>query len=151
MASAEIAPNGDFELRGPPGEHWLCVELPDLPDPVARVRLEEGKTISVTVAPPPGVALEGTVVNAQTREPVAGATVSGNRRDARTDRMDHAGEKTDERGYYCLSPLAPGEIRLFVSALGMTAEQVIRAEEPGTHVVDFELAPQQPAAAPDPG
>jgi len=151
MASAEIAPNGDFELRGPPGEHWLCVELPDLPDPVSRVRLEEGKTLSVTVVPSPGVVLEGTVVNAHTGEPVAGATVSGNRRDARTDRMDHAGAKTDERGRYRLSPLSPGEIRLFVSALGMTrSERAVEAAQPGTQVVDFQLSPEQPAAAPDP-
>ncbi|HUU54031.1 MAG TPA: carboxypeptidase regulatory-like domain-containing protein [Armatimonadota bacterium] len=152
MVSAEVALDGEFELRGPPGEHWLCVELPGLPDPVARVRLEEGKTISVTVAPPPGIVLEGTVVNAQTEEPVAGATVSGNRRDARTDRVDHAGANTDEQGRYRLSPLSPGEIRLFVSALGMTmGERAVEAAQPGAQVVDFQLAPQQPAAAPDPG
>ncbi|MBN1458311.1 MAG: carboxypeptidase regulatory-like domain-containing protein [Armatimonadetes bacterium] len=142
--TAEVPTTGEFELRGPPGEYWLYVELPGFPDPAVQVQLEEGETISITLVPPPGVVLEGTVVNAETGEPVAGAGISANRRDERVDLQDHAGGRTDEQGRYRLSPLSLGEIRLYASALGTTAEQTIRVEAPGLHVVDFRLIPRQP-------
>jgi len=139
---ADVSAEGGFELTAPPGEHWMAASIPDHPDPVARVKVKEGETTSVSLQSPLGVAFEGMVTDAETGQPMAEVRISANRWDDRIDGIDHCSTKTDDRGYYRLSPLAPGKIRLGAyPEKPPWAEKVIEAQQPGVQRVDLQLRP----------
>ncbi|MCK4299842.1 MAG: carboxypeptidase regulatory-like domain-containing protein, partial [Planctomycetes bacterium] len=139
---ADVSAQGGFELTAPPGEHWMAASIPDHPDPVARVTVEECGTTVVTLQSPSGVVLEGMVTDPETGKGIPGVRVSASRWDQRMEQPDFCSTKTDERGYYRLSPLAPGKIRVRAyPEKPPWAEKVIEAQQPGVQRVDLELRP----------
>jgi hypothetical protein len=140
-ATAQVSPTtGQFDFGlVQSGEHWLTVQIPNWPDPRMRVTIAEGGSLEVTLTPPPGVVIKGRVLDAVTGLPVSGADVSA----ARTEQLllDSASARTDQQGYYQLTPLEPGDISLGFSAKGMTqGSRKIHPESPGVQVVDFRLS-----------
>lgn len=138
----------DFGLVEP-GEHRLTVHIPAQPDPRAKVVVREGESLEVNLKSPPGVVLKGRVVNAQTGRPIPGAGISAARREGAF--QDDAVTRSDQFGFYRLSPLEPGEIDLYVTATGMAAlRQTARITHPGLEVLNFRLSPAPPPAGTPP-
>ncbi len=136
--------DGSFRLRDlSPGTYRLVLEHPGaLPRTLGKVEVGPGESVDLgTVTLDPGIELSGTVVDAATGEPVAGATVERAETDpflAMQRRMDAAdgepgrGSRTDAKGRFTLGGLEPGRVVLEVRADGYATTRVETMLEEGT-------------------
>jgi hypothetical protein len=144
-------PEGRFQIDGlSPGRYVLTASASGRP-PVhsASVELRDGETVrGLRIELPLGGGMFGRVLDAASREPIAGARVA---LDAATMTGANAiaASRSDPRGGYRLDGVPKGPFSLKIDAAGFQARVVAGLRsEPGRDVEhDFELQPASPAQA----
>jgi protocatechuate 3,4-dioxygenase beta subunit len=154
--------NGFYQSpRLRPGEYVVLARARHYQPQRMAATVEAGQDTQVDflldqIPPPPPGSIAGTVRDAATMEPIAGAWVfhhprnnenpgssDGDYEDLTTETLSglpHA--RTDEEGHYVIEPLAPGKYRLHVRAAGYHPAHESAEVEPGEVTeVNFKLKP----------